>query len=159
MRPSMGGPGPGLPPQLPQKGNQGSGGMGMLMPIYTTGIVIFFVYTVMKVMFKKKDEAETDDRPSRRLNAAAAHHQQTLRAAQQRQAEYRPPLSVTIGKQATSSQFEAAEPLTAKLRLPDVQEEVIITPPEVKAKVEVVKVVAEVSTTVNSDPRKAISYV
>jgi hypothetical protein len=44
MRPSMGGPGM-QPPQ--QKGGQGS--MGILMPIYTIGIVIFFLYTVMKV--------------------------------------------------------------------------------------------------------------
>jgi hypothetical protein len=28
---------------------KGSGTMGILMPIYTIGIVVFFMYTVMKV--------------------------------------------------------------------------------------------------------------
>ena len=52
MRPTMGGPGF---PQAP-RGNQGGGTMSILMPLYTTGIVIFFVYTVMKIIFKKNDE-------------------------------------------------------------------------------------------------------
>jgi len=29
---------------------KGSGTMGIVMPIYTIGIVVFFMYTVMKVM-------------------------------------------------------------------------------------------------------------
>ena len=68
-RPTMGGPGM---PQVP-RGDKGGGGgtMGILMPLYTTGIVIFFVYTLMKIMMKKNDEATEnglDDRPSRRLH-------------------------------------------------------------------------------------------
>ncbi len=44
MRPSMGGPG-----IQPQGHRAGGGTMGILMPLYTVGIVIFFVYTIMKV--------------------------------------------------------------------------------------------------------------
>ena len=44
MRPAMGGPG--IQPQ-PQRQQQGA--MGILMPLYTVGIVVFFVYTIMKV--------------------------------------------------------------------------------------------------------------
>lgn len=29
---------------------KGSGTMGVVMPIYTVGIVVFFMYTIMKVM-------------------------------------------------------------------------------------------------------------
>lgn len=53
MRPSMGGPG--IQPQAAQRSQ---GPMGVLMPLYTIGIVVFFVYTVMKIIFKKKDETE-----------------------------------------------------------------------------------------------------
>ena len=43
--------------------------MSILMPLYTTGIVIFFVYTVMRIMFKKNDDnLESDDRSNRRLH-------------------------------------------------------------------------------------------
>lgn len=66
MRPTMGGPGI---PQAPRT-NQGGGTMGILMPIYTTGIVIFFVYTVMKIMMKKNDQSTDNalDDPNRRLH-------------------------------------------------------------------------------------------
>jgi len=53
MRPTMGGPGF---PQAPRANQGGGGTMSILMPVYTTGIVIFFVYTVMKIIFKKNDE-------------------------------------------------------------------------------------------------------
>ena len=49
----MGGPGF---PQAPRANQGGGGTMSILMPVYTTGIVIFFVYTVMKIIFKKNDE-------------------------------------------------------------------------------------------------------
>ncbi|MPC35706.1 hypothetical protein E2C01_029139 [Portunus trituberculatus] len=49
VRPPMGGAGGIVPP--PQ--SKGSGAMGIIMPLYTVGIVVFFVYTIMKVLFKK----------------------------------------------------------------------------------------------------------
>ena len=42
MRPPMGGPGHVVPPPA-------GSGMGVLMPLYTIGIVVFFIYTIMKV--------------------------------------------------------------------------------------------------------------
>ncbi|XP_065572318.1 uncharacterized protein LOC136034814 isoform X2 [Artemia franciscana] len=36
----------------------GGGAMNILMPLYTIGIIVFFVYTVMKVLFKKPTEPE-----------------------------------------------------------------------------------------------------
>ncbi|KAJ8972341.1 hypothetical protein NQ317_008751 [Molorchus minor] len=52
MRPTLGGAGHVVPPP-----KQGTGSMGLIMPIYTVGIVIFFAYTVMKIVFKKQPEA------------------------------------------------------------------------------------------------------
>lgn len=46
MRPTMGGAGKVVPPP-----KQTTGTMGLIMPIYTTGIVILFTYTVMKVRY------------------------------------------------------------------------------------------------------------
>ena len=43
MRPTMGGPG--IQPPEPR----GGGILGMLMPIYTIAIIVFFVYTTFKV--------------------------------------------------------------------------------------------------------------
>ncbi|KAL7640077.1 UNVERIFIED_CONTAM: hypothetical protein RMT77_009491 [Armadillidium vulgare] len=54
VRPPMGGGGHMVPPQT-----KGSGAMGIIMPLYTVGIVIFFVYTIMKVLFKKSDDEES----------------------------------------------------------------------------------------------------
>ncbi|KAG8238183.1 hypothetical protein J437_LFUL014059 [Ladona fulva] len=51
MRPPLGGPGHVVPPPP-----RGSGTMGIVMPLYTMGIVIFFVYTMMKVLFKKSED-------------------------------------------------------------------------------------------------------
>lgn len=55
MRPTIGGPG--TQPQQPK----GGGSMGVLMPIYTVAIIVFFVYTTMKIMFKNKEEEEDDE--------------------------------------------------------------------------------------------------
>ena len=41
--------GPGIQPQAAQRSQGGS--MGILMPLYTIGIVVFFVYTVLKVRY------------------------------------------------------------------------------------------------------------
>ena len=45
MRPTMGGPG--MQPPQPKAG----GSMGVLMPMYTIAIIVFFVYTTFKVSF------------------------------------------------------------------------------------------------------------
>ncbi|XP_050510327.1 golgin subfamily A member 6-like protein 1 isoform X3 [Diabrotica virgifera virgifera] len=50
MRPTIGGAGHVVPAK------QGGTSMGLIMPIYTVGIVIFFTYTVMKIVFKKQPE-------------------------------------------------------------------------------------------------------
>ncbi|XP_022920732.2 uncharacterized protein [Onthophagus taurus] len=50
MRPTMGGPGHVVPPS-----QKGGSTMGVLMPIYTIGIVIFFTYTLMKLIFKREN--------------------------------------------------------------------------------------------------------
>ncbi|XP_065167588.1 resistance to inhibitors of cholinesterase protein 3 isoform X2 [Atheta coriaria] len=54
MRPPMGGAGGVVPPS--QKGSS----MGIIMPIYTIGIVIFFTYTLMKLLFKKQSDNVTE---------------------------------------------------------------------------------------------------
>lgn len=46
MRPPLGGAGHVVPPP------KGSNTMGILMPLYTIGIVLFFVYTIAKVTYK-----------------------------------------------------------------------------------------------------------
>uniref|UniRef100_A0A1B6M4H4 Resistance to inhibitors of cholinesterase protein 3 N-terminal domain-containing protein n=1 Tax=Graphocephala atropunctata TaxID=36148 RepID=A0A1B6M4H4_9HEMI len=51
MRPPMGGAGHVVPAP------KGSSTMGIIMPLYTIGIVIFFMYTMMKLIFKKSDES------------------------------------------------------------------------------------------------------
>ncbi|XP_057651496.1 DNA ligase 1 isoform X6 [Diorhabda carinulata] len=52
MRPTIGGAGHIVPPS-----KQGGNTMGLIMPLYTIGIVVFFAYTVMKVVFKKQSDA------------------------------------------------------------------------------------------------------
>lgn len=47
MRPPMGGAGHVVPAP------KGSGTMGIIMPLYTIGIVIFFMYTMMKVNIRQ----------------------------------------------------------------------------------------------------------
>ncbi|XP_054719616.1 resistance to inhibitors of cholinesterase protein 3-like [Uloborus diversus] len=43
----------------PVKAQPKSGGaMSIIMPIYTVGIIVFFLYTVLKLVFKKPNEAE-----------------------------------------------------------------------------------------------------
>ncbi|CAG9860025.1 unnamed protein product [Phyllotreta striolata] len=51
LRPTIGGAGHVVPPS-----KHGGNNMGVIMPIYTIGIVVFFTYTVMKIVFKKKPE-------------------------------------------------------------------------------------------------------
>ena len=50
MRPTMGGPG--IAPPEPKTG----GTLGMLMPMYTIAIIVFFVYTVFKVKWEEIEE-------------------------------------------------------------------------------------------------------
>ncbi|KAK0090400.1 hypothetical protein PV325_000682 [Microctonus aethiopoides] len=49
MRPPMGGPGRVMPPQ------GGGGTMGIIMPLYTIGILLFFVYTIAKILRKNSN--------------------------------------------------------------------------------------------------------
>lgn len=65
MRPPMGGAGHVVPPP---KATQGA--LGILMPLYTIGIVMIFVYTMMKVRkihseypfpFLRTSESQSDD--------------------------------------------------------------------------------------------------
>jgi len=46
MRPPLGGAGHVVPAP------KGNGTMGIIMPLYTIGIILFFVYTIIKVMSK-----------------------------------------------------------------------------------------------------------
>lgn len=55
MRPPMGGPGHVVPAS-----QKGTSTMSVVMPIYTIGIVIFFTYTLMKLMFKKPVDSTTN---------------------------------------------------------------------------------------------------
>lgn len=48
MRPPLGGAGHIVQPA------KGNGTMGIVMSLYTIGIVLFFVYTIVKVMYKLK---------------------------------------------------------------------------------------------------------
>ncbi|CAL8103460.1 unnamed protein product [Orchesella dallaii] len=57
------GPVPGMRPPVGGAGHipsapKGGGTMGIIMPMYTIGIVCFFLYTIMKILFKKNPEAE-----------------------------------------------------------------------------------------------------
>lgn len=53
VRPPMGG---GAGHIAPSHQTKGSGSMSVIMPLYTVGIIIFFMYTIMKVLFKKGPE-------------------------------------------------------------------------------------------------------
>ena len=44
MRPTLGGPG-----IQPSQKQQAAGSMGVVMPIYTVAILVFFIYTIVKV--------------------------------------------------------------------------------------------------------------
>ncbi|XP_060515857.1 interaptin isoform X2 [Cylas formicarius] len=56
MRPTIGGAGHVVPSK-----QQNNGVMGLLMPIYTIGFIIFFTYTIMKLVFKKKADAYQEE--------------------------------------------------------------------------------------------------
>ena len=52
-----------IPPIQQEKGR---GAIGYLMPVYTVGIIVLFVYTAMKLMFKKNAEEEEGEEEERR---------------------------------------------------------------------------------------------
>ena len=35
--------------------------MGVIMPIYTVAILVFFIYTIVKILFKNKNNEEEDE--------------------------------------------------------------------------------------------------
>ena len=37
------------------------GGMGAIMPIYTVAILVFFIYTIVKILFKNKNNEEEEE--------------------------------------------------------------------------------------------------
>ena len=55
MRPTIGGPG------IQPNQKQASGSMSVIMPIYTVAIIVFFIYTTMKILFKNKTEDEEEE--------------------------------------------------------------------------------------------------
>eukprot|EP00090_Calanus_glacialis_P038120 TRINITY_DN6651_c0_g1_i6.p1 TRINITY_DN6651_c0_g1~~TRINITY_DN6651_c0_g1_i6.p1 ORF type:complete len:308 (-),score=106.42 TRINITY_DN6651_c0_g1_i6:134-967(-) len=63
MRPTMGGPG--MQPPQPKAG----GTMGVLMPMYTIAIIVFFVYITFKVMFKNKENEDDEEEVDKKLFA------------------------------------------------------------------------------------------
>jgi len=63
MRPTMGGPG------IQPTQNKTGGTLGVLMPMYTIAIIVFFVYTTFKVMSKKKDEEDEEEEVDEKLFA------------------------------------------------------------------------------------------
>ena len=62
-------PMPGIHPGQAQPGAQekGRGAIGYLMPVYTVAILILFVYTAMKLVFKRKKSDEDEELEQRRL--------------------------------------------------------------------------------------------
>jgi len=56
MRPTIGGPG-----IQPNQKQAAGGGMGVIMPIYTVAILVFFIYTIVKILFKNKNNEEEDE--------------------------------------------------------------------------------------------------
>jgi len=59
LRPPMAGGGQPPPPTAPHKA---SSSMSVIMPLYTVGIIIFFLYTIMKVLTKKPCAAPASPR-------------------------------------------------------------------------------------------------
>nr|XP_018916790.1 PREDICTED: glutamic acid-rich protein-like isoform X8 [Bemisia tabaci] len=57
MRPPMGAAGHVVPP--PKTGST----VGILMPMYTICIVVFFVYTMLRILFRKEEERDLKDLP------------------------------------------------------------------------------------------------
>ncbi|RLU25912.1 hypothetical protein DMN91_002074 [Ooceraea biroi] len=57
MRPPLGGAGHVVPPP------KGNGTMGIIMPLYTIGIVLFFLYTIVKVLKKTSDSEIISEYP------------------------------------------------------------------------------------------------
>merc|ERR1719471_1368450 len=56
MRPTLGGPG-----IQPNQKQAAGGGMNVIMPIYTVAILVFFIYTIIKILFKNKTNEEEED--------------------------------------------------------------------------------------------------
>jgi len=63
MRPTMGGPG------IQPTQNKTGGTLGVMMPMYTIAIIVFFVYTTFKVMSKKKDDEDEEEEGDERMFA------------------------------------------------------------------------------------------
>jgi len=63
MRPTMGGPG------IQPTQNKTGGTLGVMMPMYTIAIIVFFVYTTFKVMSKKKDDEDEEEEVDEKLFA------------------------------------------------------------------------------------------
>ncbi|XP_017889070.1 resistance to inhibitors of cholinesterase protein 3-like isoform X3 [Ceratina calcarata] len=57
MRPPLGGAGHVVPAQ------KGNGTMGIIMPLYTLGIILFFLYTIVKVLKKSSDSEIISEYP------------------------------------------------------------------------------------------------
>ncbi|CAG0918651.1 unnamed protein product [Notodromas monacha] len=111
-KPSLGGPGQMVPPQRP------GGTMSMIMPLYTIAIVVFFVYTVMKIMFKKDQDQSPKDR---RLEVLDPDHRRLIQEYESSTHDYIELWKERNEKEETPLKIEDVEIENLRQRLADTE--------------------------------------